>query len=64
MKVRPPRRFRSPRWRVAKEAVREHVKILRMMEADDAAIWSYARDNGFGIASKETVRTPRDCDRL
>lgn len=32
----------------------EHVKILGMMEADDGEIWSYAKENGFVIVSKDT----------
>jgi len=32
----------------------EHVKTLGMMETDDAEIWSYARDNGFVIVSKDS----------
>jgi predicted nuclease of predicted toxin-antitoxin system len=31
-----------------------HVKNLAMVTADDAAIWSYAAQNGFTIASKDS----------
>jgi predicted nuclease of predicted toxin-antitoxin system len=31
-----------------------HVKVLGMMEAEDAKIWSYASENGFVIVSKDT----------
>jgi predicted nuclease of predicted toxin-antitoxin system len=31
----------------------EYVKNLGMMRSDDGAIWTYARDNGFVIVSKD-----------
>lgn len=30
-----------------------HIERLKMRGATDAAIWSYARDNGFAIVSKD-----------
>lgn len=32
----------------------QHVKNLGMMKSDDGLIWSYARDNGFVIVSKDS----------